>query len=516
MQSPAHRPRGHCLVAIFAMLIAGAFAPAASAADAGTIRLARGAESNFDRYTKSPTPEQQSFIRSRFWRMRVYAPYFDSRVSWYRDGWAYQDAYALYPSGAAASEHPDWILRDAAGNKLWIQFACGGGKCTQYAADIGNPAFRKWWIESARTKLKAGYRGLWIDDVNMAQRISDGYGKYTKPIDPRTGEVMSEATWQRYMADFMVQVRAAFPTHEMVHNALWTVGDGNADLRRQLAAADYINLERGFNDSGIVGGTGKFGWQTMANFIERRHTAGTAVVLDGRVDSNAARLYNLANYFLLNSGSDVVANDPGTLPDRFWKGFYVNLGAAAGPRYRSGNVWRRDFAGGTALVNEPGAPTRTVSLGSGYRDIDGVRRTSVTLGPASGAVLLRDGTPTATTVSAAPAPAATPVQAGPAPVTQPASGPKRRVATWLRVTGVRVHGSVRRATRGKVRIVVQRRRAHRWTMVRRVHAKVRGSGRYNRTLAPLARGRYRVRARYLGTATTMPSLSRYHRFRVRR
>jgi hypothetical protein len=500
MPTPAHRPRGRCLVAIFAILIAGALTPAtSSAADAGTIRLARGAESNFDSYTRSPSSAQQSFMRAHYWRMRVYAPYFDSRLSWYRDGWAYQDAYAIYPSAPVATDHPDWILRDGAGNKLWIQFACGGGKCTQYAADIGNPDFRAWWIAGARNKLAAGYRGLFIDDVNMAQRVSDGYGKYTMPIDPRTGAPMSEATWQRYMADFMVQVRAALPGVEIVHNALWTVGDGTADLRRQLGAADYIELERGFNDAGIVGGTSKFGWQTMAGFIDRRHAAGQSVVLDGYADTAAGRVYGLANYLLLNAGGDAIANDAQSRPDAFWNGFDVDLGAALGPRYRADGVWRRDFTAGTVLVNEPGAPARTVSVGPGFHDIDGAERRTVTLGAASGAVLLRVPGSAATT----PGPGGTPHR-------------KRTVATRPRASARRVRGSVRGATAGDVRIVVQRRRAGHWTAVRRARATVSTRGRYSRSVTRLGRGRYRGRAHYLGTATADPSRSAYKRFRVRR
>ena len=499
----------HRFAALVTTLAAlGASAPLASAADAGTIRLARGADSSFDAYTKAPTPAQQTWMRARYWRMRVYSPYFDSRLAWYRDSWVYQDAYAIYPDSPVLTSHPDWILRDPAGNKLWIQFACGGGKCTQYAADIGNPAFRTWWIAAAKAKLAAGYRGLFVDDVNMAQRVSDGNGVYTQPLDPRTGARMDERAWQRYMADFMTAVRAALPGVEIVHNTIWTVGDATTDLRRQLAAADYIELERGFNDAGIVGGASKFGWQTLASFIDRRHAAGQAVLLDGKADSPAGRLYGLATYLLLNAGNDAIANDAASRPDAFWKGFDVNLGAARGARYSSGGVWRRDFAGGVVLVNEPGAPTRTVAVGPGLRDLDGVVRDSVTLGPASGAVLV--GGKTATTVDTTRPRPATPA----APV-RPAATARRTVATRPRVRGVKVHGRVRGATAGKVRIVVEQRRHRHWRTVRRARASVTGHGRYHRRVAHLHRGRYRVRASYLGTAAASPSRSGYHRFRIR-
>jgi hypothetical protein len=480
-------PRLALLVAIAALLIA----PAAYAADAGSVRLARGAESSFDVFTRSPGADQQSFMRERYWRMRTYSPYFDSRLSWYRDAWVYQDAYAIYPSSPLVTSHPEWILRDPAGNRLWIQFACSGGSCTQYAADIGSPDFRAWWIGAAKAKLAAGYRGLFIDDVNMAQRVSDGNGVYTQPLDPRTGERMNETAWQRYMADFMQEVRAALPGAEIVHNAIWTVGDATPDLRRQLNAADYIELERGFNDAGIVGGASKFGWQTLASFIDRRHADGRAVILDGYADSPAGRLYGLASYFLMSSGRDAIANDAATRPDAFWTGYDVGLGAAAGPRYRTDGIWRRDFARGVVLVNEPGSPARTVAVGAGLRDIDGVERSSVTLGAASGAVLLRA--------------AAT---AGPVAPPKPR---KRRASIRARAgaSGVRVHGKVSDASGGAVRIVVERRRSRRWATVRRTRAALDAGGAFARRVARLASGRYRVRALYPDAA------SGYRGFRIR-
>jgi hypothetical protein len=149
-----------------------------------------------------------------------------------------------------------------------------------------------------------------------------------------------------------------------------------------------------------------------------------------------------------------------------------------------------------------------VFVGAGFRDLDGVARTTVTLGPAAGAVLLRDGAPTATTVDTGPAHTTS--------VVAPPEGPKHTAAARPRVRGVRVHGRVRGANGGKVRIEVERRHGHGWTSVRRSRAAVSQSGRYSRALARLARGRYRVRASYLGTGTARPSRSGYRRFSIRR
>ena len=418
-RSPRRR-RGR--LGICALLVAAVLLPSGSAvaAEQGTVRLARGAESSFDAYTASPSPTAQSWMRDHYWRMRTYAPYFNSRLSWYRDAWAYQDAYAIYPNAPEASTHPEWILKDPSGNKLWIQFACSNGSCTQYAADIGNPAYRAFWIADAKRRLAAGYKGLFIDDVNMAQRVSDGQGRYTMPLDPRTGTTMDETAWMKYMADFMVEVRAALPGVEIVHNTIWTMGDATADLKRQLNAADYTYLERGFVDSGITGGGGKFGFQTLAAFIDRRHAAGHPVILDGYTTDPQWREYGLATYLLLNDGSDALGNDAANRPDAFWSGYDVHLGTAAGGRYATGGVWRRDFAQGSVLVNEPGNPTRVITVGAGYQDVNGVALTSVTLAGAAGAVLIKSApavtpTPTETVIdpTVTPTPTSTPTPTPP-------------------------------------------------------------------------------------------------------
>src|SRR5262249_26927475 len=155
--------------------------------------------------------------RDKYARMLVFAPYFDSRLGCFADAWVYKDLYAIYPGSATASAHPEWILRDAGGRQLYIPFDCGGGTCPQVAAGIGSPEFRAQWIAEARAVLAKGYRGLFVDDVNMLiSRVSDGNGKAVPPVDPRTSRAMNERDWRRAMADFVEEIHAAFPTTELV------------------------------------------------------------------------------------------------------------------------------------------------------------------------------------------------------------------------------------------------------------------------------------------------------------
>jgi hypothetical protein len=360
----------------------------AQASEPGAVRFFAFANSRFDRFTADPTPAEADWMRRHYWRMVAYAPYFDTRLAWYPDAWVYKDLYALHVGSTEAASHPEWILRDRAGKRLHIPYACHDGTCPQYAADVGNAAFRAHWIADARTALAAGYRGLFIDDVNLTlARVSDRAGRPVTPRDPRTGLPMTEDAWRGYMADFTAEIRSAFPAVEIAHNALWFIGDADPSVQREIAAADWLSLERGVNDAGIRGGGGKFGFDTFLAHIDLVHATGRAVAFDAGARTRAQREYGLAAFFLVDAGRDLLGNHPGGTPNRWWPGYDVRLGVPRGAYYAWSGVLRRDFDAGLVLVNPPDAPRVRVALDRACSDLRGRARKTVRLRGASGAVL---------------------------------------------------------------------------------------------------------------------------------
>jgi len=539
------------------------FAGAASADTAGTVHFVRSADSSFDPYTSSPSPEAQAWMRTHMWRMMVWSPYFDERTSWYGQGWVYDDAYAIYKGSQLASQHPEWILKDSTGNRLYIPYACSGGSCPQYAGDISNPAYRRYWIEEARTRLVHGYRGLFVDDVNMEERTGNGEGQQIAPIDPTTGQAMTAQAWRGYMAEFMAEIRAAFPSSEIVHNALWFANShaGTADpsIRREIESANYVYLERGVNDSGLTGGSGPWSLNALFSFVDEVHALGRGIVLDGASGEPQGMEYNLASYFLLSTGNDAVSAS-GQTPDNWWAGLNVNLGEATDGRHPWSNLLRRDFTGGMVLVNPPGSPTQTVSLGSAMQEAGGAGVSTVTL-PAASGVVLSGAAPAATppppsssataviptqtivdtaTVSSHAAPGTAGAHPHGAGSTTPdgagstkgrsttrahARRARRRVAhrrtrghqarhrgagfPRRRAVLTRISGRVLRATQGTVAIQVDRRRGNRWTAVEHLTMGVGPQGGFTRLLDLRAAARYRVCAVYMGASGYSPSRSGY-------
>src|SRR4051794_16506805 len=163
-------------------LIATSTLIGADVASAAPARLVRGVDAT------TPSAVQQTFMRDRFWRLRApWAP---------QQSWAYQHAFGLDPADAAAN--PSWRLLDASGQPVYVG--------ARVAADVGNAAFRAWWIARAQARLATGYSGLYVDDVVMDRRFTPSAGVSRTPIDPRTRLAMTEPNWQKQMADFMVAV----------------------------------------------------------------------------------------------------------------------------------------------------------------------------------------------------------------------------------------------------------------------------------------------------------------------
>jgi hypothetical protein len=222
--------------------------------------------------------------------------------------------------------------------------------------DISNPAFRRHWIAEAKAELRHGYRGRYVDDVNMAFRVGNGQEEQVAPIDHATHQPMTYGAWRSYMARFMEQIRAALPHKEIVHNAIWFADSPTlaADpyIRREIKAANNIYLERGVNGSGLTGGSGRYSLSRFLAYIDVVHALGKGVTLGGDPTDRQGSEYSLASYFLISTGKDAVSA-AGMTPVHWWSSFEVNLGKALGPRRKWSGVLRRDFTGGMSLVNEP-------------------------------------------------------------------------------------------------------------------------------------------------------------------
>jgi hypothetical protein len=377
---------------LVALLAAGTAFAAAS--DAGHVYFQRLAEPGLDRFTNSPSRAQQQWFRTHFARMGVFSSYFDNKTSWYPNGLVYVNLYGIPAESTLPREHPDWVLRDRADNRLYIPWGCKAGVCPQFAGDVANPGFRASRIQEIRTIVARGYRGVWLDDVNMEFRVSDGREKQVPPIDSSTGQPMSWAAWRNHVADFVEQIRRAIPQAEILHNSIWFAGpegvrDSDPAIQRAIQAADNINIERGIgSDMGLTGGTGEWSLHALFAFIDRVHAAGRGVTLEEYEIDRPTQQYALAGYFLISSGKDRLG-DTSSTPDNWWTGFDTELGEPLGARTYQDGVFRREFSGGIVLLGEPGLKERAITLPGPFTTLDHQTVTSIRISGRRGIVLLR-------------------------------------------------------------------------------------------------------------------------------
>lgn len=359
----------------------------------GSPRLFVYASSYFDPWTNNPSSADQQAMRDLYEFMVVFSPYFDSRLSWFPNGYEYIDMYGVKPSFPRYTSNPEWILEDINGDDLYLDYACSGGTCPQWAGDVGNPAFRADMIANEFTDaINLGYPGFHIDDLNMRPSTTTGDGNFEAPVDPRTGQIMLLDDWRNYVATFMEEIRAAFPTAIISTNPIWyldstTFNDVNID--RQIEATDIFHFERGINDGGLTGGSGTYSLVAHFNMVDRIHDhGGVAAWRDETGTTEILQEYQLAAYLMANNGSDYVSTEVAEhiAHDTVWPGWLINIGAALGPRTYTSGLFRREFENGTVLLNEPSNSTQNVSI-TGNR-IDGTPVTSVSLPESSGVVVL--------------------------------------------------------------------------------------------------------------------------------
>lgn len=359
---------------------------------AGRVRYVVRTDPTWDQFTRDASHRMQEWFRSHVWRMMVYSPYWDNKLGWYPNAWVYINLYAIYQNSDEARRHPEWILHDRRGQKLYIPWGCKDGTCPQYAANVADPGYRAQWIRAARDLRKKGYKGLWIDDVNLEFQIGDGAGKHATPMARKAGSELSWEEWRSNIAEFTEEIRKEFPDVEILHNSIWFAGgpkrDADPSVKREISSADYINLERGVTDGGLHGGDGEWSLRAFFSYIDRVHKMGKGVVLDnmgGKIE------YSTASYFLISSGVDAMG-DQSLRPDDWWPGLSVDLGDPLGMREEWRGLIRRRFSKGVVLVNPPDSPPVHLRLTGKFQRADGSDAgKSLTIAAADGVILIGPG-----------------------------------------------------------------------------------------------------------------------------
>jgi len=227
-------------------------------------------------------------------------------------------------------EHPEWILRDADGNEVhpaanpdWVLF------------DFTNVNFQAAWVEAVAEEL-SGTRWTGVDIVDATNQP----GWSSQPIDPNTGEPMTEAARRTYLAEALSVVRAGMKTARfslVAFNGPATVID-----RGQIGSTDAVLVGAGF---ARLGGPE---WRVLFDYFQAAVEVHVGSwVQDGGELRPSQRVYGLASYLLVSGPRSSYAIQSGTDNPLY----EVAPGEPLDVAILHGVVWLREFQSGYVAVN---------------------------------------------------------------------------------------------------------------------------------------------------------------------
>jgi putative glycosyl hydrolase-like family 15 (GHL15) protein len=251
--------------------------------------------------------------------------------------------------------NPEWILHNADGEEIhpaahsdWVLF------------DFSNVNFQAAWVTAVAKEL-SGSRWTGVDIIDATNQPDWS----SQPIDPTTGEPMTEADRRTYLAEALSVVRAGMKTSGfslVAYNGPASIVDNG-----QIASTDAVTVGTGF---ARLGGPE---WDVLFRYFQAAVDAHVGAWVHDAGDLRPSqRVYGLASYLLVSGPRSSYAVEGGTDGELY----QVSLGEPVDIAMQQGSVWLRIFASGYVAVN-PGIVEGTATLTDG---------TFVTV-PAGGAVI---------------------------------------------------------------------------------------------------------------------------------
>lgn len=280
---------------------------------------------------------------------------------------AWQERSLLYACNACGmagfgldwvrAHHPDWILHSLQGTEIHPQ-----EHPNWVLLNFTDPTYQSAWGVHVRKSLAAGgWFGVYVIDAGNDPDWSD------VPIDPSTGQPMTEAQRRQFLADALSLVRAVLKIQ--VYSVLASNGPPSILNFHQVNSTDAVTVGDGF--ARLTGAE----WTTELDYYRQVDIWHSGIYVGDRGHlSHAQLLYGLASFLLVAIPRDsayiaparpdlpLYAIHPGTPPDT--------------PATQVGPVWVRTYPEAVVAVN-PSEVAGTVEMGAAGK---------VTMGPESAAI----------------------------------------------------------------------------------------------------------------------------------
>lgn len=296
-------------------------------------------------------------------------------------------------SYCTADSQESWFLHDSAGQRL-----TSASYPYLYAMDISDPGYRQTWLDAVRKRLvdSAGdgsgvrWDGVYIDDTNLYP----GHG-----MNGRIAE-LSDADYRQATLDFVATVSPALQAEGFLTMA--NVGMDMYDPAQKVAAIRLARTIDVYNREYFVRWSGgevfttphdQRGneWTDELEHMEAIQQTGASysAVVYGATNEAEVQRYARATFLLGwdgRPGSALIFRATNA-SDAWGPDWTTDIGFPTGARFGVGDGWRRNFTGGTTIVNPHPHNAQVFKLDGSFRRADGSCTDNVRLAPGSALVL---------------------------------------------------------------------------------------------------------------------------------
>jgi hypothetical protein len=278
--------------------------------------------------------------------------------------------------------HPNesWFLHNGKGQRLYE----AQGPDNWYLMNPASPGWRNY-VASKVPQIAGDYHmdGLFLDNVwatTSAPRTRETNS------DGTCRECGSDAQWRNANLGFLQAVKRAGRKRPV-----WINSDNSSTFVRAVEGGMIENMGASWGSSFMSQSEIESRWRD----IDGNVAAGKNMLLVGQGDSRSEveRMRFAHAVYLMVAGPRVSFrfHNAGNYRELWdYPEYRLRMGVATGPRRRVGrSIWRRKFTAGISVVNLSEIQSQRVPLGGTFVLPNGLRTSSVTLGPRQGLAAVR-------------------------------------------------------------------------------------------------------------------------------
>jgi len=251
-------------------------------------------------------------------------------------------AYKIGDFCNISTNHPDWFLLDANGNRIKVDG-------NYYLMDPGNQEWREFWLSRTReSQEELGWYGVFLDNVeaSLSKVIRLG-GVPAKYPDNASYQAAVQGFLQYiYTSYFQPQGRPLLANIISLPDAA-TWFDYLQCLDGAMDEAWAVDWHTGYRSVSE--------WNAELALAEQTQNNGKYAILISQGDqSNTNRQsFAFASYLLISNGRAAFRYTNYDNYERTWlyPNYAIDLGSPLGSRYAQGNLWKRDFTNGSVTVD---------------------------------------------------------------------------------------------------------------------------------------------------------------------